>query len=217
MVLRVLVPLLQNTLHLSKTYTFTKAMMKVGDILVSDDIKEVEFVCHLEKCKGACCVEGDLGAPLEEGELAMMEEIQKNVRPYLTAAGIRAIEEQGAYVLDEDGDYSTPTLGGRECAYAHYDPQGILKCGIEQAYLDGKISFRKPISCHLYPIRITRKKDMEAVNYHQWSICSAACAYGKSLQVPLYKFLKDPLVRKYGEVWYEELVQQIEDSDQRTH
>ena len=185
-------------------------MMKVGDILVSDDIKEVEFVCHLEKCKGACCVEGDLGAPLEESELVMMEEIQKNVRPYLTAAGIRAIEDQGAYVLDEDGDYSTPTLGGRECAYAHYDPQGILKCGIEQAYLDGKISFRKPISCHLYPIRITKKEDMEAVNYHQWSICTAACALGKSLQVPLYKFLKDPLVRKYGEAWYDLLVQQIE-------
>ncbi len=189
-------------------------MMKVGDILVSDDIKEIEFVCHLEKCKGACCVEGDLGAPLEESELAIMEEIQEKVRPYLTAEGIQAITDQGAYVLDEDGDFSTPTLGGKECAYAHYDHQGILKCGIEQAYLDGKINFRKPISCHLYPIRVTKKKDMEAVNYHQWSICTAACAYGKSLQVPLYKFLKDPLVRKYGEAWYDLLVQQIETPDQ---
>ncbi len=187
-----------------------EVMMKVGDILVSDDIKEVEFVCHLEKCKGACCVEGDLGAPLEESELAIMEEIQEDVRPYLTPAGIRAIEDQGAFILDEDGDYSTPTIGGKECAYAHYDSHGILKCGIEQAHLDGKINFRKPISCHLYPIRITRKKDLEAVNYHQWSICSAACTYGKSLQVPLYKFLKDPLVRKYGEDWYRLLVQQIE-------
>jgi len=188
-------------------------MMKVGDILVSDDIKEVEFVCHLEKCKGACCVEGDLGAPLEEGELAVMKEIQPNVRPYLTGAGIRAIKEQGAYILDEDGDYSTPTVGGKECAYAHYDRQGILKCGIEEAYLAGKISFRKPISCHLYPIRITKKEGMEAVNYHQWSICAAACTHGKSLRVPLYKFLKDPLVRKYGEDWYEELVRQIEQPD----
>jgi hypothetical protein len=188
-------------------------MMKVRDILVSDDISEVEFVCHLEKCKGACCVEGDLGAPLEESEFAMMKEIQGDVRPYLTAAGIKAIEEQGPYILDEDGDYSTPTVGGKECAYSHYDHGGILKCGIEQAYLDGKIPFRKPISCHLYPIRITRTGDMEAVNYHQWSICAAACVHGKSLQVPLYKFLKDPLIRKYGEDWYEELVRQIEGTD----
>ena len=178
--------------------------------MVSDEIRDVEFVCHLEKCKGACCVEGDLGAPLEENELATMEEIQGEVRPYLTAAGIKAIESQGAYILDEDGDYSTPTIGGKECAYAHYDKNRILKCGIEQAYLDGKIGFRKPISCHLYPIRITKKRDLEAVNYHQWNICSAACTFGQSLQVPLYKFLKDPLVRKYGAEWYEELVKQIE-------
>lgn len=185
-------------------------MIKVGEVLVSDDIKEVEFVCHLEKCKGACCVEGDLGAPLAEDELDEMKQIQKYVRPYLTEAGQKAIAEQGPYILDEDGDYSTPTVGGRECAYAHYDEKGILKCGIEQAYLDGKIAFRKPISCHLYPIRITRKKNLEAVNYHEWKICSAACSYGKALQVPLYKFLKDPLIRKYGESWYGELVKAIE-------
>lgn len=186
-------------------------MMKVGEILVSDDIQEVEFVCHLEKCKGACCVEGDLGAPLEETELETMKSIQNAIKPYLTPQGIKALQEQGPYILDEDGDYSTPTIEGRECAYAHYDNQGVLKCGIEQAYLDGKIAFRKPISCHLYPIRITRNKSgFEAVNYHKWSICSAACTLGKSLQVPLYKFLKDPLVRKYGEDWYNQLVKQIE-------
>ena len=189
-------------------------MIKVGDILVSDDIKEVEFVCHLEKCKGACCVEGDLGAPLEESELAVMKEIQDQVEPYLTAQGKKAIAEKGAFILDEDGDYSTPTIGGKECAYSHYGEKGVLKCGIEQAYLDGKITFRKPISCHLYPIRITRNKDFEAVNYHQWNICSAACSYGKSLQVPLYVFLKEPLVRKYGAGWYEELVEKIEAGNQ---
>ncbi len=185
-------------------------MIQVGDILVSDDIKEVEFVCHLEKCKGACCVEGDLGAPLEEDELEIMKKIQRKIKSYLTPEGIKAIEEQGPYILDEDGDYSTPTIGGRECAYAMYDKQGVLKCGIEQAYLDGKIKYRKPISCHLYPIRITKKKNFEAVNYHKWSICSAACSFGKSLKVPLYKFLKDPLIRKYGEDWYNELVIKIE-------
>ena len=186
-------------------------MIKVGEILVSDDIKEVEFVCHLEKCKGACCVEGDLGAPLEEDELAIMHEIQEQVKPYLTPDGLKSIAAQGPYILDEDGDYSTPTIEGKECAYAHYNELGILKCGIEQAYLDGKIKYRKPISCHLYPIRITKnKKGFEAVNYHKWSICSAACTYGKSLQVPLYKFLKDPLIRKYGEGWYQELVEKVE-------
>jgi hypothetical protein len=185
-------------------------MMKVGDILVSDDIKTIEFVCHLEKCKGACCVEGDLGAPLEDEELKEMESIQEAVKPYLTKEGLKEIARQGAYILDEDGDYSTPTIGGKECAYAHYDGQGVLKCGIEQAYLDGKVSFRKPISCHLYPIRITKKKNFEAVNYHKWHICSAACSYGKALQVPLYKFLREPLIRKYGDAWYGELVKQIE-------
>jgi len=185
-------------------------MIKVGEVLVSDDIKTIEFVCHLEKCKGACCVEGDLGAPLEEDELEIMKEIQAKVKPYLTAEGKAAIKKQGPYILDEDGDYSTPTIGGRECAYAHYDKEGVLKCGIEQAYLDGKIGWRKPISCHLYPIRITKKKDFEAINYHKWSICSAACSFGKSLQVPLYKFLKEPLVRKYGQDWYNQLVQEIE-------
>lgn len=186
-------------------------MIKVGDVLVSDDIKEVEFVCHLEKCKGACCVEGDLGAPLEEDELPVMDAIYEKIKPYLTAAGIQAIEAQGKYILDEDGDFSTPTIEGKECAYAHYDEQKVLKCGIEQAYLDGKVDFKKPISCHLYPIRITRnKKGFEAVNYHKWSICAAACSYGKSLQVPLYKFLENPLTRKYGAAWYEELVSAIE-------
>ena len=188
-------------------------MLQIGDILVSDDIKSVEFVCHLEKCKGACCVEGDLGAPLEEDELQVMKDIQKAVAPYLTPDVKKAIAEQGPYILDEDGDYSTPTIGGKECAYAHYDEKGVLKCGIEQAYLDKKIEFRKPISCHLYPIRITKKKGFEAVNYHKWSICSAACVLGKSLEVPLYKFLKDPLIRKYGKKWYNELVAQIETGD----
>ncbi|HRW99159.1 MAG TPA: DUF3109 family protein [Cyclobacteriaceae bacterium] len=190
-------------------------MLKVGEVLVSDDIKEKEFVCNLEKCKGACCVEGELGAPLEEDELPIMKEIQEEIKPYLSRDGLKAIKRQGAYVLDEDGDYSTPTIGGRECAYAIYDEQGILKCGIEQAYLDGKTKFRKPISCHLYPIRITKKKDFEAVNYHKWSICSAACALGKSLGIPLYKFLKEPLIRKYGKAWYKELVRQIEEEDQK--
>lgn len=185
-------------------------MLQIGEILVSDDVIEKEFVCNLDKCKGACCVEGDYGAPLDEDELEILREIYPVVKPYLSRDGIKAIERQGTHVLDEDGDLSTPTIKGRECAYAIYDEKNILKCGIEQAYLEGKINWKKPISCHLYPIRITKKKNFEALNYHKWNICSAACTLGKELKVPVYRFLKDPLIRKYGKEWYDELEQVIE-------
>jgi hypothetical protein len=190
-------------------------MMKVGEVLVSDDIREKEFVCNLEKCKGACCVEGDFGAPLEESELQILEEIYPKIKSYLSPEGIKVIEKHGAHTIDDDGDLCTPVIDGRECVYAIYDKKGILKCGIEQAYNDGKISWKKPISCHLYPIRITKKKDFEALNYNKWHICSPACALGKELQVPLYKFLKDPLIRKYGQPWYDGLLVAIEESERK--
>lgn len=180
--------------------------------MVSDDIRDKEFVCNLTKCKGACCVEGDFGAPLQEEELAILEEIYPKIKKYLSQAGIKEIEKNGTHTVDDEGELCTPVIGGRECVYAVYDKKGILKCGIEQAYNDGKIGWKKPISCHLYPIRITTKKNFEAVNYHKWHICTPACALGKELQVPVYKFLKDPLIRKYGEVWYDELVKAIEAS-----
>ncbi|MDN4164943.1 DUF3109 family protein [Cytophagales bacterium LB-30] len=185
-------------------------MIIVGKAIISDDIKEQFFVCDLTKCKGACCEEGDLGAPLTEEELPILEEIYEKVKPYLMPEGIKAIEQQGKYIKDWEGDFSTPTVDGRHCAYANYDEKGILKCGIEQAKLDGKIDFQKPISCHLYPIRIKAYDDFDAVNYHRWQICDPACHLGDSLKVPLYKFLREPLIRKYGEAWYAELVEQIE-------
>ncbi|HEY8933640.1 MAG TPA: DUF3109 family protein [Cyclobacteriaceae bacterium] len=188
-------------------------MIKVGEVLVSDDIRDKEFVCNLEKCKGACCVEGDFGAPLEESELAILEEIYPKVKPYLSKEGIKVIEKQGKHTVDDDGELCTPIIDGRECVYAIYDKRGILKCGIEQAYLDKKIDWKKPISCHLYPIRVTQKKNFEALNYHKWHICSDACTLGKELQVAVYKFLRDPLIRKYGEPWYNELVDVIETTD----
>lgn len=180
-------------------------MIKVDEVLISDDIRDKEFVCNLEKCKGACCVEGDYGAPLEESELQILENIYPTVKPYLTPKGIKAIEKQGTHTIDDDGEYCTPVIDGRECAYSMYDKKGILKCGIEQAYNDGKLGWKKPISCHLYPIRVTSKKNFEALNYHKWHICSPACSLGRELQVPIYKFLKEPLIRKYGAEWYAKL------------
>jgi len=188
-------------------------MILVGNVVLSDDIKENFFVCDLEACKGACCVEGDSGAPLDDDETKILEEIYPLVKDYITEEGRQVIEAQGTWVIDSDGDKVTPTLGAnRECAYALYDARGILKCGIEQAYLDGKTSWKKPISCHLYPIRLTKYDQYDALNYNRWHICDPACQLGKSLQVPLYAFLKDALVRKYGEAWYEELIEDIEGS-----
>ncbi|HLT08893.1 MAG TPA: DUF3109 family protein [Cyclobacteriaceae bacterium] len=187
-------------------------MILVGKAVLSDDVKENFFVCDLEKCKGACCVEGDAGAPLEEEEIGILDEIYPQVKSYLTEEGIETIERQGTWVYDQDGDKVTPTIGDNgACAYALTDERGILKCGIEQAYREGKVAFKKPISCHLYPIRITKYDDFEALNYDRWDICDAACALGGSLGVPIYKFLKEPLIRKYGEDWYAELVQEIEE------
>jgi hypothetical protein len=188
-----------------------KFMFVIGNTYISEDIIEEFFVCDLDKCRGACCVEGDLGAPLEENELAIMESILEKVKPYLSRKGLAELEIQGAYILDEDGDYSTPTINHKECVYAYYDRKGILKCGIEAAYNDGKIDFQKPISCHLYPIRINKLSDEEALNYSRWHICSPACKLGQSLAVPIYKFLKSPLIRKYGEEWYAELERQIKE------
>jgi Protein of unknown function (DUF3109) len=185
----------------------------IDDTVISSDIADQFFVCDLGKCKGACCVEGDLGAPLENDELAILKEIYPAVKPYLNAKGIAVIEREGVYVADPDGDFVTPTINNRECAYAIYDDKKVLKCGIEQAYLDGKISFQKPISCHLYPIRITKYDQYDALNYDRWNICNAACHNGKSLGVPIYKFLKAPLIRKYGEKWYDELSKEIEENN----
>lgn len=185
-------------------------MILIDDTCISDDIAEKFFVCNLEKCKGACCVEGDLGAPLEVSELPVLEEIYESVKPYLTPEGIAAIEEQGKYIKDWEGDYSTTTINDRECAYAFYDEKGILKCGIEQAWLDGKTAFKKPISCHLYPIRITKYDNFHALNYDRWSICSDACTFGEQLGVEVYRFLKEPLIRAYGEDWYRQLTEEIE-------
>ena len=186
-------------------------MIPIKNTLVSDTIALTDFVCNLSKCKGACCVEGEMGAPLEDDEKQILEEIYQEVKPFLTQEGIEAIEKQGKYVLDEDEEYSTPLIErNTACAYVTYDENGVTKCGIEKAYEAGKINYQKPISCHLYPIRVTSYSSFDAVNYDEWDICSPACSLGKELKVPVYKFLKTPLIRKYGTEWYDELAEFIE-------
>ncbi|MBS0001085.1 MAG: DUF3109 family protein [Cyclobacteriaceae bacterium] len=190
-------------------------MIVIGNTLVSEEILGNFFVCDLEKCKGACCVEGDLGAPLEKSELKHLEQIFEKVKAYLSAEGIQAIEQQGFYIRDFEGDFSTPTVNGKECAYAVYDGSGTLKCGIELAYQDGKIKFRKPVSCHLYPVRVKKYKGFTAVNYDRWHICDPACVLGTELGVPLYQFLKEALIRKFGKAWYAQLVSNVEKEKNR--
>ncbi|MGL1885683.1 MAG: DUF3109 family protein [Reichenbachiella sp.] len=187
-------------------------MIILDNAVLSDDLKEKHFVCDLNKCKGACCIEGDLGAPLEDDELALLEDSLAVIKPYLSPEGVKAIEKDGPYILDEEGDHSTITINNQECAFAIHDEDEILKCGIEQAYLDGKTKWQKPISCHLYPIRITKYDHYDALNYDRWEICSPACALGEELKVPVYKFLKGPLVRKYGADWYQSLEKEIDET-----
>lgn len=186
-------------------------MILIDNTCISDDIEDQLFVCNLDKCKGACCVEGDSGAPLDLEEIEILEKIYPAVEPYLTEAGKQVIAKEGTSVKDWDGDFVTPIINGKECAYALYDQKGILKCGIEEAYNDGKIDYKKPISCHLYPIRVTKYDQYHALNYDRWEICSPACSLGEELSVPVYKFLKEPLIRAYGPIWYQQLTQEIDD------
>ena len=181
-------------------------MIQIGNkTIVSTEIIEEQFVCDLQKCKGECCVAGDSGAPLELDERDEIEKYYPVVKPLLQKEAIASIEKLGYYLKDEDNDWVTPLVNGnRECAYTIFE-NGIAKCSFEKMYFEGKIPFRKPISCHLYPIRIKKLKNFEAINYDRWEVCAPACKLGKSLKVPVYKFLKDSLVRKYGEDWYMEL------------
>lgn len=183
-------------------------MLLIQDILVSDDVVKSHFVCRLEACKGACCWEGDYGAPLEVDELPVLENIFQQVRPFLTPEGIAVIEKEGTAVYNENHEtYATPLVGNGPCAYMTRDENGTAHCGIEQAWKAGATDFRKPISCHLYPIRVSVSDipGFEALNYDRWDICNAACTYGAQLQVPIYQFVKDALVRKYGQDFYDEL------------
>jgi Fe-S-cluster containining protein len=180
-------------------------MIEIGDTLVSTDLFDEEFVCNLSACKGACCVEGDAGAPLLDQEVDILKKELSNVLPYVGKKGNELIENDGFYEEDkDDSEYVTKCNNGKECVFLNYD-HGIAKCGIELAFFAGKTEFKKPISCHLYPIRLSKVGNYTALNYHKWEICSPACDHGKSLKVSLYEFLKEPLIRAFGEDWYREL------------
>lgn len=193
------------------TFAFSRnlCMIVIDNILVSDDVLSEQFVCDLSKCKGGCCEDGDAGAPLMEEEL---NELQKNfdvIKPYLTPEGLETIDRQGKYVYDKSFGWVTPTVDNAICAYGYRDTNGIIKCGIEQAYNDGKLEWKKPVSCHLFPIKTEKSrldKDLEFVNYvPREDLCSAACKLGKKLKVPVYQFLKEAIIRKYGPEFYKSL------------
>ncbi len=180
-------------------------MIEIGRTIVSLDVLEEHFLCDLQRCKGACCVEGDSGAPLAACEAEAIERDYRQFEGSLPEHHIAEILKHGYSVIDNDGDVVTPLVGNRQCAYSFYDESNILKCSIEKAFFEGKTTFRKPVSCHLFPIRITVYKRFDAVNYQQLDICKAGRECGRSSRLPLYQFLKEPLIRKYGEEWFAQL------------
>ena len=191
-------------------------MIEIDDKIVSTDLLTDCFACDLSLCKGICCVEGNTGAPLEMEEVDLLEEEWENYRPYMTPEGVEAIEEQGFMVVDCDGDYTTPLINDAECAYS-FQENGITFCAIERAWREGKCGFQKPISCHLYPIRVARfSNGTVGLNYHRWSVCRSAVECGRKLGTPIYQSLKEPITRAFGEEFYtrlEEAAQLIKEQE----
>jgi len=179
-------------------------MIEIGETIISTDLVTKLFTCDLQQCKGACCVLGDSGAPVDENERVLLQKIFPSLRAFLSTEGIQAIEELGTTVTDSDNECVTPLIEGRECAYTVFENE-IARCGIEKAFLAGAVTFRKPLSCFLYPVRIKKYKTFEAVNYDNWTVCDPARALGASLQIPVYEFTASALRQKYGEEWFHAL------------
>ena len=180
-------------------------MIQIEDTIISLDVIEETFLCSLDACKGICCVEGDAGAPVEREELPLLNEVLPVVWDDLSVQAQAVIDKQGVAYIDTDGEYVTSIVDGKDCVFTYYDSDGTCMCAIEKAYKNGLTDFYKPISCHLYPIRVAKYKEFTAVNYHRWNVCKAATIFGKEKNVKIYQFLKEPLVRKFGEEWYEQL------------
>ena len=182
-------------------------MIELGNKLLSLDLFEKKFVCNLNACKGACCIEGDAGAPLELEEIDILEESLDVIKPYMREEGIDIIEKQGVFYMDDDNEPVTSLVKNGACAFVYFDKNNSTKCSIEKAHSEGKLNFKKPISCHLYPVRVTKLRNYEAINFNHWDICSDACTLGSELNVKVYKFLKEPITRKWGEEFFTELIQ----------
>ena len=180
-------------------------MIQIQDTILSDEIFEECFICDLCKCKGQCCVDGESGAPLTHEEFEQIQRILPEIWDDLSLKAKEVIEKQGIAYTDYDGELVTSIINGDECVFTYFDSDGICRCAIDKAYRDGKIDVQKPVSCHLYPIRVTQYKDYSAVNYHQWSVCKPAVKLGRKENVKIYQFLKEPLIRRFGQEWYDEV------------
>ena len=185
-------------------------MLQIGDALVSLDVVERHFVCNFDACRGACCIEGDAGAPITEEEYRQLQELLPQLLDDLTPTAREVIARQGVAYVDEEGDLVTSIVGGKDCVFTCYGENGRCMCAIEKAFREGRTAFYKPLSCHLYPIRITRYPAFTAVNYHRWKICKAAEVLGRKEGVRVYRFLREPLIRCFGEAWYDELAHTAE-------
>lgn len=180
-------------------------MLQIDDTIISLDLLDEHFVCDLASCKGICCIEGDDGAPLEELEVKIIENILPLIWDDLTEKSKAVIEKQGISYIDDDGEPVTSIVNGAECVFTYIDESGIYKCAIEKAFREGKTDFYKPISCHLYPVRLQKYDEFTAVNYHRWNVCNCARKLGGKIKVPVYRFLKEPLIRRFGEAWFDQL------------
>lgn len=180
-------------------------LIEIDNKIISSEIFERKFVCDLVACKGACCVEGDAGAPLKNEEVLLLTKNIEKIIPYMRTEGINAIQSNGISCTDAENETTTSLIDGKECAFVLLDDHHVAKCAIETAYLAGSIPNLKPISCHLYPIRIKEINNYTAVNYDEWKICAPACVCGEKLSVPVYRFLKAPLIRAFGENFYKDL------------
>lgn len=186
-------------------------VVQIDDTLVSVDCLTEKFCCDLDACKGACCIEGDAGAPVELGEVAALEEALPEVWSMLSASAQAVIDRQGVVYTDEEGDLVTSIVNGKDCVFTCYDERGYCYCALEKAYRAGKTNFYKPLSCHLYPIRLKKVGDGVALNYHRWDVCKMAVEKGRQLGLPVYRFLKEPLVRRFGADWYAELEKAVDE------